>query len=320
MAAQTIHSMKAHTENKNYKAVILITLVVAIFLGSYFIRRALERSVQTAPTQNEHADYPQRIVALAPSLVEVVYQLELDGRLVGISRFCKYPEDAATKPVVGGYLDLDFEALLKLEPDCVILLEEQNLLADRLHELGIKTLIIDHASTSGILSSIHVIGANFGKASSADNLMAGLQERIKKIDNRAQIKPNKPRVLVCISRDTSSSQPERIIAAGNAGVHQEYITMAGGTNAYQGNIAFPTISREKLLQINPDIIIELISADTLKDIGRTKLLQQWASYPELKAVQNQKIIFLHENKHMIPGPRFVDTLEAFANAMHPPQS
>lgn len=318
MAAQTIYGMKAHTENKNYKAVILIALVVAAFIGSHLLRQKLIS--KPPPTGDEHADYPQRIVALAPSLVEVVYQLKLDDRLVGISRFCKYPEDVTTKPVVGGYLDLDFEALLKLEPDCVILLEEQNLLAGRLHELGIKTLVIDHASTSGILSSIEVIGTNFGKGSVADDIMAGLQEHIKIIAERAQKTPNNPRVLVCISRDTSSPQPDRIIAAGNAGVHQEYITMAGGTNAYQGTIAFPSISREKLLQINPDIIIDLISADTLRDIGRTQLLKQWSSYPELKAVQHQKIIFLHENKHMIPGPRFVDTLEAFADAIHPPQS
>ena len=95
--------------------------------------------------------------------------------------------------------------------------------------------------------------------------------------------------------------------------------MAGGTNAYQGSIAYPSISREKLLQLNPDIIIELISEDAWKDLGRTKLLQQWSVYSELQAVQNQRIIFLHENKHVIPGPRFVDTLEAFSRAIHPAQ-
>ena len=96
--------------------------------------------------------------------------------------------------------------------------------------------------------------------------------------------------------------------------------MAGGVNAYQGQISYPAISREKLLQLNPDIIIELLTEENWKATDQAKLLQQWSNYPELKAVRDKKIIFLHENKHMIPGPRFVDTLEAFASAIHPPQS
>lgn len=301
--------MKEKIENKNYKSVILIALVVIIFIATYCLRLALDNSVRNSHPQHEQS---QRIVALAPSLVEVVYQLELDDQLVGVSRFCKYPADAATKPIVGGYLDLDFEAVLKLKPDYVILLEEQKLTAERLNQLGVRTIMVDHASTDGILSSIELIGNNLGKNTEAKTIVQNLQARIQSIPRHTQ---EKPRVLVCISRDTTSSHPDRIIAAGNAGVHQEYITLTGGINAYQGNIAFPAISREKLIQLNPDVIIELVDEETWKNLGKEKLLQQWAAYSELKAVQNQNVIFLYENKHVIPGPRFVDTLEAFAAAI-----
>lgn len=298
---------------------ILVLAVIAIFAGSHFLRLWLHSHRDTAlPAPVVNQSY-ERIIALSPSSAEVVYQLGLDDRLVGVSRFCKFPADAANKPIVGGYLDLDFETVLKLQPDCVILLNEQQALAKRLNDLNIKTISVDHASTEGILSSIHAIGAPFGKISEAEKINSQLQKRIDTVIARGKKSDTKPRVLVCISRDTTSSQPDRIIAAGNAGVHQEYITMAGGTNAYQGSIAYPAISREKLLQLNPDIIIELISEDVWKDLGRTKLLQQWAVYSELQAAQNQRIIFLHENKHVIPGPRFVDTLEAFSRAIHPAQ-
>jgi len=95
--------------------------------------------------------------------------------------------------------------------------------------------------------------------------------------------------------------------------------MAGGVNAYQGSIPFPPVSREKLLEINPDIIIELVNEKTWKSMGKTNLIKAWSSYPELKAVKNQNIIFLHENKHLIPGPRFVDTLEVFADVIQSSQ-
>jgi iron complex transport system substrate-binding protein len=43
---------------------------------------------------------PQRIVALAPSTVEVLYKLGLQDRIVGVTEYCNYPEEAATKPKV----------------------------------------------------------------------------------------------------------------------------------------------------------------------------------------------------------------------------
>ena len=303
--------MKPSTTSKfpSSRAIILVVAVALIFAGSYFVQRTFD-----PPPKDQPQSY-QRIVALSPSAVEIIYQLDLNNTLVGVSRFCRYPEDASTKPVVGGYLDLDFEALLRLEPDCVILLNEQHLLVERLDQLGIKTISLDHASTNGIIDSIDALGNTLGKQSEASVITQDILNRIEKVTAQSQSISTKPRVLVCINRDTTSAQPDRIIAAGDAGVHQEYITMAGGINAYQGSIAYPSISREKLIEMNPDIIIDLIPEDTWKSIGKAKLLQQWSHYHELRAVSRQQIYFVHENKHMIPGPRFADTLEVFAQAI-----
>jgi len=289
---------------------MLVVAVVAIFTGSHFLRQCLSSPVSKQTSA-------QRIIALSPSAVEIIYQLGLDDRLVGVSRFCKYPDDAKSKPVVGGYLDLDFEAVLRLKPDCVILLVEQHALAERLNQLGINTISVDHASTSGIVNSITDIGKAFGKHDESNSITSSIEKRVQAITERGKQIAPKPRVLVCITRDTNSDHPDRVIAAGNAGVHQEYITMAGGINAYQGSVAYPALSREKLIQLNPDIIIELIQEKTWNTLGEEKLFNQWAAYGELKAIANQRVYFIHENKHMIPGPRFVDTLEIFARAINP---
>lgn len=292
--------------------------VFLIFAGSELARQHLTSSAEQTPATAPEASEYNRIVGLAPSIVEVIYQLDLDDQLVGISRFCKHPPEAVEKPVVGGFLDLNFEALIRLKPDCVILLEEQQSVADKLDDLGIQSVIIDHASTQGIIDSIRILSHKFKKQDAGERILSSIEKRIQRIEQiAAQHTKNsakKPTVLVCIGRDSSATAPSKITAAGNKGVHQEYITMAGGTNAYQGNVAYPIISREKLIHLNPDIIIDLVSEDTWKNYGASKLLQQWQSYGELKAVNSQSVFFLHENKHMIPGPRFVDTLEAFSEA------
>jgi iron complex transport system substrate-binding protein len=298
--------------------VILLAVAVALsFIGCYYARLWLEPTPADTELTTDQPTHFQRVIGLSPSIVEIIYQLGLDDRLVGVSRFSYHPPEAKQKTVVGGYVDLDYEAVLGLKPDCVILLEEQESLATKLNAMGIHTIILDHASTQGVIESISVIGKAFDEEAQAGEIIRTMQKRIHALTQSLQqgrAKKHRPRILVCIDRDTSSDHPDRVIAAGNKGVHQEYITMVGAINAYQGPVAYPLLSREKLIHLDPDIIIDLIREDTWKKIGRNTLLRQWQAYGELKAVKNKRIVFLHEHKHMIPGPRFIDTLEIFAQA------
>lgn len=305
--------MASTFNNSRLRRVIVPVLgVLVVFVASLAVRDCVGKQEPPPAAAN-----CQRIIALSPSAVEIIYRLGLGDRLVGVSRFCEYPPEAADKPVVGGYIDLDFEAVLRLEPDCVVLLEEQREVAAKLRQLGVRTIAVDHASTGGILASISEIGAASGKAGEAAALVGSLRQRIREVVKKSAAAESRPRVLVCISRDTGSDQPDRIIAAGNAGVHQEYITMAGGENAYRGAVAYPSISRENLIRMDPDVIIDLLTEEAWNKVGREKLLGQWSAYPELRAVKNRRIVILHKNKYLIPGPRFVDTVEAFARAIHP---
>lgn len=314
--------MMPASQSSNQRTVRITLLVVAIviaFLGCHFARQWMDASSSDKSSTPEHAIDHQRIIGLSPSIVEIVYQLEQDDQLVGVSRFCNYPPEASDKTVVGGYVDLDYEAVLALKPDCVVLLEEQRVLAEKLETMGIHTIILDHASTQGVIESISILGKAFQKQSLANDIVRAMQTRVNTLTKQARDTARKPRILVCIERDTNSAFPDRVIAAGNKGVHQEYINMVGGVNAYQGPVAYPLLSREKLIHLNPDIIIELIREDVWKENGRETLMRQWGQFSELKAVKHKRIIFLHEHKHMIPGPRFIDTLEIFAHAVssHP---
>ncbi|MGJ8678535.1 MAG: ABC transporter substrate-binding protein [Akkermansiaceae bacterium] len=295
--------------------VTLAAIASLFLLVSYLGEHVLSPAEANESTAKQPEKNYQRIVALAPSIVEVVYQLELDDELVGVSRFSKHPAEALKKPVVGGYIDLNFEAVVRLKPDCVILLEEQQAIAERLHQLGIDTLSVDHASTDGIIQSIHTIAENFAQVELAKSITRDMELRINQV-KRKQTTP-RPSVLIIIGRDTSLNAPSQVTIAGNKGVHQEYITIAGASNAYQGAIAYPVLSREKLIHLNPDIIIELTMKETWEKLGEETLRQQWQNFEELQAVKNDHIFFLHEDKHMIPGPRFVDTLEAISQIIHP---
>ena len=73
------------------------------------------------------SDKPMRIVSLVPSQTELLYDLGLGDRVVGITKFCIHPADwFKTKTRVGGTKNINFNTIAKLQPDLIIGNKEEN--------------------------------------------------------------------------------------------------------------------------------------------------------------------------------------------------
>ena len=86
---------------------------------------------------------PQRIVSTAPSITELLYALGLGDRVVGVTRFCRYPPEAQLKPKIGDYTSPNLEAIAALRPDLVVIQTNPIHLADSLARLKLHVLEID---------------------------------------------------------------------------------------------------------------------------------------------------------------------------------
>ena len=70
---------------------------------------------------------PQRIVSLVPSQTELLYDLGLEDRIVGVTKFCVHPGHARkTKTVIGGTKNFDLDRITRLNPDLIIGNKEEN--------------------------------------------------------------------------------------------------------------------------------------------------------------------------------------------------
>jgi iron complex transport system substrate-binding protein len=70
---------------------------------------------------------PQRIVSLVPSLTELLFDLGLESRIVGITKFCVHPYHLkATKTIIGGTKKVHVEKIRLLKPDIIIANKEEN--------------------------------------------------------------------------------------------------------------------------------------------------------------------------------------------------
>lgn len=256
---------------------------------------------------------PHRIISLAPSITETLFALGLGEKVVGVTRYCNYPPQALTKSKVGGYLDPNLEAIVALRADLVISFPDSSILEQRLTQLGIPTLQVQHQTLKDILASIRTIGAATNKAAEARGLLTTLKLRMKEI-KRKTADLSRPQVLVVMGRPL-----KEVFIAGINDPYDEMIRIAGGMNAYQGDFTrIPSLSAEGLIHLNPEVIIELVTNNERpKGWSVQTLLQDWDKFSEISAVKIGRIYFFTDDFDTVPGPRFILTLEKMARAIHP---
>lgn len=82
---------------------------------------------------------PQRIVSLVPSQTELLFDLGLGQRVVGVTKFCIYPPEArSAAAVIGGTKNFDFAKITALQPDLIIGNKEEN------YQVGIEQLMTQY--------------------------------------------------------------------------------------------------------------------------------------------------------------------------------
>ncbi len=256
-----------------------------------------------------------RIVSIAPSVTELLYALELGDNLVGVTRYCNFPDQAKTKEKVGGFLDLNLEKVISLKPTVVIGLAEQKESLAALKSLGKETILISHASVTGILQSIKQIGRSCEKETISDRLFHTHSATISKIRNMVEellLNHPRPRVLICVGRGDGDDLTQGIYASGSDGYYSEILNILGAENINtETTAAFPILSAEGVISKNPDVIIEIVAPEVKERLSEEDLKRIWGKFRTISAVKSGRIHLLAEDFMSVPGPRFPLVLSKF---------
>jgi iron complex transport system substrate-binding protein len=240
-------------------------------------------------------------------------------RVVGVTPYCNYPAEARDLPKIGGLLDPNFEALVVLEPDLVVLLQSAAHHRPALERLGLTTLAVPHRSLEGMLRAITMLGTAVGREKEAERIVADFRTRLERVERRVAGR-GRPRVLVVIERDYAAGLDSMTVAASDAAndLYDRAIEIAGGRNACPRTAApFPPVSTEGLLWMDPDVIVELVPPAGERSLDLEAIRRQWQELPELEAVKKGCVYVIDDEFAMIPGPRFVRLVEKLAKLLHP---
>jgi iron complex transport system substrate-binding protein len=256
---------------------------------------------------------PQRIVSLAPSNTEILFDLGLGDKVVGDTIYDDYPAAAVNKPHVGGYADIDVEKVVSLAPD--LILAEDIDKADvipTLEKMGYKVYALVPHNLDEIIASVSTIGRLTGANSEAKSITGDMQKRIKAVtDKTAGLKDTqKPRVLYVIWQDP-------IMSSGTDTPIYDMINEAGGTNVAPDETGFPTISLESVLAADPQVVI--CNVDNTYAGGDAPLVF-FQTEPRLKGIAastSGKIYGIDASLTNRPVPRIIQGFEWMAAMIHP---
>jgi iron complex transport system substrate-binding protein len=254
-------------------------------------------------------DDPKRIIALAPSITEIIFALEQQDRLKGTTQFSNYPAEAAKLPKVGSYVRLDLERIVALNPDLCIAIKDGNPkeIIDRLHSLNIPVFAVNPRNLESILQTIQKIGSILNASQNAKTLVEDMRSRMQQVDALVSRIDRRPRVFIQIGISP-------IISAGTNTFIHELIVRAGGINVAAGNSAYPHFGREQVLALAPDV---LIITSMARSGAFEKAKAEWSRLTHMPAVQQKRIYTVNSDVFDRPSPRLLDALEILTRLLHP---
>lgn len=260
------------------------------------------------------AQQPKRIVSLAPSITEVLFAVGAGPQVVGITKYCNYPPDAAQgREIVGGFSakSLSVEKIIGLKPDLVIAGGATHKpVSEALEAAGVPVFNFEPKDFAGVYANILAAGALTGNQAQAEQVVAAMKARIEKVSAATAGIPQDQRVKVFYE-----VWDEPLMTAGPTTFIGQLIELAAGVNIFADvKEQYPTVSSEAVVARKPDVILGPSSHGEGLTAAKIGARPGWS---ELAAVKAGRIVIIDGDIISRPGPRLADALEAVARGLYP---
>ncbi len=296
-----ICSLKATNSANMKKSIVLAFILLAILSCNSETNHKIENksvpNILVDEIGNE-VEIPQKgskVISLAPNLTEIFFFLDLENQLIGNTLYCNFPTQAEKIAKVGDLITLDYEKIMELKPDIILMTIEGNQKNQyqKLKELGFNIYVTNPRNFDGIFKSIISIGKLFGKEKLARGKIDSLDLIVQ---NVTKFKKNSRKAVFLIS-------VRPFIAASKNTFVNEYLKKTGLENGvFSDKINYPVLNPEELIRIKPQVII---LPKKLKNEFEAILNENLLLKNELRTTE---IIPIDENIYFKPGPRFVEAL------------
>lgn len=281
-----------------------------------------------------------------PAATEVLFALGLGDRVVGVTHECDWPPEASTRPVVSaslvetddltsGEIDrlvaetardgrplyaIDEERWAELAPDVVVMQELCDVCAVSTDQVNgvvsarrLDTVVLDYSppTLEGVAEAIVELGRNLESEGHAEELAAGLQNRLDRVSAALAAVEDSPRVFVTEWLEPPYSAghwvPDMVAVAGGTDV-------AGMSGEPSHRMRWPDVAK-----LEPDVVILApCGFDLDRTLAEIVPLDVSAHLLGTPARQESRVFAVDANATFSrPGPRLADGVELLAHLLHP---
>lgn len=232
----------------------------------------------------------RRIVSLAPHVTEQLFAAGAGAKLVGVSEYSDYPEQAKRLPRVASSGAVNLEMVLALKPDLVVAwrLEATAGALARLESFGLPVFYSEPRRLAQIPGMIEALGELAGTGATAKPLAVSLRQELARLD--AAYRSRRP-VSVFYQ---ISERP--LMTLGGGQFVSDAITLCGGRNIFADSaLMAPMVNVESVVAADPEAIIT----------GDKSWHAYWRRFPGLRAVRANNLFTVSSNEMHRHGPRAI---------------
>ncbi len=191
---------------------------------------------------------PQRIISLVPSQTELLLDVGLEDKIIGVTKFCIHPKDkVALISKIGGTKNFDFDKIKSLQPDLIIANKEEN------YKEGIEYLrtkypvwVSDIFNLEDALAMVEMMG-DINRISERSNLIIGkIQEEFEELSLFIKQYPLRKAAYLIWRKPYMTVGSDTFINA--------MLQQCGFSNVFEILERYPAIDLIQLKTLNPEYI------------------------------------------------------------------
>jgi vitamin B12 transport system substrate-binding protein len=235
---------------------------------------------------------PQRIIALAPHITELLFAVGAGEQVVAVSDYSDYPLAAQALPRISSYASINFEAVLALQPDLVIAWRSGNPAADiaRLQQLGVTVAFSDPLTLDDIGAELRLIGQLSGYPQQGEQQALQFEQQLEQLRRHYQHKKPVTAFFAMgtapLSTIANRAWPQQILQL--CAVHNPFANSKGD---------YPQVGIEQVIQAQPEVIIQPVAEKVLADFS------YWRPFSALPAVKKNQYLSVNADYIYRTTPR-----------------
>jgi iron complex transport system substrate-binding protein len=256
-----------------------------------------------------------RIISTAPSNTEVLVELGLADKLVGVDTYSGDIEGINKDIAKIDFLKPDAEAIIALNPDIIIASGHNKTGSSEdpfklIKEAGISVVYIPSSeSIQGIYDDTMFIADITDKKKEGQKIVDDMKKQIQEIKAIGDTIADKDKKKVYFEIAPAPG----LFTFGNSTFLNEMVELVGAENIFKDQKSWISPSEEAIINANPDVI--LTNVDYIKNpLESIKGRKGWEN---INAVKNNNVFLIDKNASSRPSQHAVKALKEMATSIYP---